>query len=268
MNKIQAMRNRVLALSVGIFLLMATGQGIAQSPAATTQEVVNQKVAAQQKDKSLLDIYGDGGMWMHPILLTSFAAVAVLGFCAVMLRKSRMMPPLLVQELNGMMVGRQVSEAHQLCLSQNSPLAAVMGSALTKANMEQPMFNKQSMEAAAAEALYAEESKMGIWVNYLNVCAQIAPMLGLLGTVVGMIEAFNQLASGKAEPSDLAQGIGVAMITTAGGLLVAIPSMAAYFYFKGQLTIIMTDMQKAASRMLDLFTGEINQDGTRPPAGY
>jgi len=240
----------------------------AQSPAPTTQETVNEKVAAQQKDKSLLDVYGDGGMWMHPILLTSFVAVAVGVFCLVMLRKSRMMPPGLLSDLRQLMVGREVSQAYQLCQSQNNPLASVMEAALAKANFQLPMYNKSSMEAAAAEALYAEETKLGIWVNYLNVCAQIAPMLGLFGTVVGMIEAFNQLAAGKAEPSDLASGIGVAMITTAGGLMVAIPAMAAYFFFKGQLTTIMTDMQKSASRMLDLFTGEINHDGSRPPTGY
>jgi biopolymer transport protein ExbB len=112
--------------------------------------------------------------------------------------------------------------------------------------------DKPAMEAAAAETLYAEETRLSVWVNYLNVCAQIAPMLGLFGTVVGMIESFNLLAAGKAEPSDLANGIGVAMITTAGGLIVAIPAMAAYFWFRGQLTTIFTDMQKKCSQLLDL----------------
>lgn len=236
----------------------------AQAPPPTTQEQVDAKVAQQQKDKSLLDLYTDGGFWMHPILLTSLAAVAVTGFCSIMVRKSRIMPPQLLNDLNNLIIQRHVGQAHQVCLSQNNPLATVMGAALVKANFEAPMFNKTAMESAAAEALGAEEAKLGIWVNYLNVCAQIAPMLGLFGTVVGMIEAFNQLAAGKAEPSDLAGGIGVAMTTTAGGLLVAIPAMALYFYFRGQLTSIMTDLQKSASRMLDLFTGEVNPDGTRP----
>lgn len=235
----------------------------AQTPPPTTQEAAAQKAAAQQKDKSLLDIYADGGMWMHPILLTSLASVALAGFCAVMVRKARIMPPPLVAELNALLLQRQVSQAHQACLAQNNPFATVMAHTLVRANFELPLFNKPAMESAAAEALYAEETKLGIWVNYLNVCAQIAPMLGLFGTVVGMIEAFNQLAAGKAEPSDLAGGIGVAMITTAGGLIVAIPSMALYFFFRGQLTAIMTDMQKQATRLLDLFTGELNPDGTR-----
>ena len=240
----------------------------AQTPAPTTQEAINDKISKQQKDKSLLDIYNDGGVWMHPILLTSLVAVAMIGLSFVLVRRARIIPGPLLAELNQLLAQKQVTQAYQLCLSQNNPLASVMGSALVKANFEMPMYNKSAMEAAAAEALYAEETKLGIWVNYLNVCAQIAPMLGLFGTVVGMIEAFSQLAAGKAEPSDLASGIGVAMITTAGGLMVAIPAMASYFFFRGQLISLMTDLQKSASRMLDLFTGELNADGSRPLTGY
>jgi biopolymer transport protein ExbB len=260
------MNTRLTTALCAAWLLCAAAS--AQTPPPTTQEQINAKVAAQQKDKSLLDIYTAGGFWMHPILLTSLAAVTFTGFCAVMVRKSRIMPPQLLNDLNNLLQQRQVSQAHQVCLAQNNPLASVIGAAVVKANFDAPMFNKPAMEAAAAEALAAEEAKLGIWVNYLNVCAQIAPMLGLFGTVVGMIEAFNQLAAGKAEPSDLAGGIGVAMTTTAGGLLVAIPSMCLYFYFRSQLTSIMTDLQKSASRMLDLFTGELNPDGTRPPTDY
>lgn len=249
---------------LGILLLAFSLPALGQSPAPIAQEAIQEKIKAQQKDKSLLDIYNDGGIWMHPILLTSLAAVAMTGLCIVLVRRGKIMPPALLAELNNLISQRQVTEAYKLCLSQNNPLASVMGAALVKANFELPMYNKSSMEAAAAEALYAEETKIGIYVNYLNVCAQIAPMLGLFGTVVGMIEAFNMLAAGKAEPSDLAGGIGVAMITTAGGLIVAIPAMALYFYFRGQLTTLMTDLQKAASRMLDVFTGELNADGSRP----
>jgi biopolymer transport protein ExbB len=260
------MNTRLTIALCAVWLLCAAAS--AQTPPPTTQEQIDAKVAAQQKNKSLLDIYTGGGFWMHPILLTSLAAVAFTGFCTVMVRKSRIMPPQLLNDLNNLLQQRQVSQAHQVCLAQNNPLASVIAAAVVKANFDAPMFNKPAMEAAAAEALAAEEAKLGIWVNYLNVCAQIAPMLGLFGTVVGMIEAFNQLAAGKAEPSDLAGGIGVAMTTTAGGLLVAIPAMCLYFFFRGQLTSIMTDLQKSASRMLDLFTGEMNPDGTRPPTGH
>lgn len=218
--------------------------------------------------KSLLDYFWAGGIWMYPILACSLAAVGFGAYAAIMVRKARIMPPPLVARLNQMLAERKVTETFRFCQSDPSPLAAVVGAALVKANFNAEMFNKSAMEAAAAEALYTEETKLGVWVNYLNVCAQIAPMLGLLGTVVGMIEAFDQLAAGKAEPSDLASGIGVAMLTTAGGLIVAIPAMSAYFWFRGNLTRIFTDMTRTVSNMLDLFTGEINLLGQRAPTGY
>lgn len=256
---------RVLAVS--LFLLCLLPWPAVSQPAPTTQEVVDARVAAQQVDKSLLDFYQSGGPWMHPIALCSLAAVAFAVFCAIQVRKSRIMPPALVTELNNLMSQRQVSQAFKTCEANTSPLAVIMGAALVKASFERDMFNKPAMESAIADAMNVEETKMMNLVNALNYIGQIAPMLGLLGTVVGMIQSFDSLAAGKSEPSDLAAGIGVAMLTTASGLLVAIPSMAAYFYFRTQLLGIMSDLHKSCSRMLDLFTGEMNPDGSRAPTG-
>jgi len=236
--------------------------------AACTSAAPAQEAAKQPGDKSLLDKYHDGGPWMHPILLTSVAAVAVGALCSVRVRKDAVMPQELLRQLRHLVAHRQVAEAYRLCRMQNNPLATVVGAALGKASFEREMYNKSAMEAAAAEALATEETPLSTLVNYLNVCAQIAPMLGLFGTVVGMIEAFDLLAVGKAEPQDLASGIGVAMITTAGGLIVAIPSMAAYFYFRGTLTNCFTELQKQASFLLDLFTGEKDVEGNPPPAAH
>ena len=97
---------------------------------------------------------------------------------------------------------------------------------------------------------------MMVVVNYLNTFAVLAPMIGLLGTVAGMITSFSALTAGKAEASDLAKGIGEALIATGGGLLLAIPAMFMYFFFRGMVTSNMADVHKALSHMLDLFTGE------------
>ena len=102
-----------------------------------------------------------------------------------------------------------------------------------------------------------------LWVNYLNVFATIGPMLGLLGTVTGMIQSFDMLAAGKSEPSDLAGGIGEAMITTAGGLFVGIPAMFCYFYFRNLLSIVVADIQKRVTFMIDLLSGELKLEGAQ-----
>ncbi len=215
-------------------------------------------------EKSLLDKYNDGGPWMHPILLTSVAMVGFSVLCGMQIRRPALIPPALLATLRQMVAARQVTDAYRLCKSQTSPLARVMEAALLKANFEREGFNKSNMEMAAADAIVHEETRLMVWVNAINICAQIAPMLGLFGTVVGMIEAFDLLAAGRAEPTDLAGGIGVAMITTAGGLIVAIPAMAIYFFFRGRLVAIITEIQKQVGTMLDLFTGEMTPDGHRP----
>ena len=102
-----------------------------------------------------------------------------------------------------------------------------------------------------------EETRQMLWVNYLNVFATLAPMIGLLGTVWGMIESFDQLARGASEPQDLAGGIGKAMSTTAGGLIVGIPAMFFYFFFRNRLTAIVSQIQKDASFAVDVLSGEI-----------
>ena len=105
---------------------------------------------------------------------------------------------------------------------------------------------------------------MMVTVNYLNTLAVLAPMIGLLGTVFGMIHSFGSLAAGHAEASELAKGIGEALVATAGGLLLAIPAMFLYFYFRGMVSANMAEVHAALSHMLDRFTGEAH--GTPPPA--
>ena len=202
---------------------------------------------------------------MHAILLTSIATIALTVLCAIQIRRNVIMPPALLTKLTETLTQRDVQTAYDLARQSPTPLGRAATAMLSKANFNRDMFNKPAMESAAGEAIAAEETKLGIWVNYLNVCAQIAPMLGLFGTVVGMIEAFDRLAMGRSEPQDLAGGIGVAMLTTAGGLIVAIPAIAIYFFFRSQLTNIITDMQKSFAHMLDLFTGEVQPDGQRAP---
>lgn len=215
-------------------------------------------------DKSLLDLYKEGGPIMHLIALCSVAVVSLGSYCFLMFRKAKMMPPALVTALDGLMAQRDLATAYQTCKSTPCVLTNVLSGALTKANFERDMFNKTSMENSIADDCFREESKMMVVVNYLNTFAVLAPMIGLLGTVSGMITSFSALTAGKAEATDLAKGIGEALIATGGGLLLAIPAMFLYFFFRGLLTSNMADIHKALSHMLDLFTGEAH--GNPPSA--
>jgi len=212
--------------------------------------------------KSLLDLYRDGGPIMHLIALCSVSVMALGAYCVVMFRKAKLMPPKVVARLNNLMSQRDLQGAYDYCSANPCLLAHVLAGSLTKANFERDMFNKGAMENSVADDCFRAETKMMVVVNYLNTFAVLAPMIGLLGTVAGMITSFSALTAGKAEATDLAKGIGEALIATGGGLLLAIPSMFLYFFFRGMLTTNMADVHKALSHILDLFTGEAH--GTPP----
>ncbi|CAN5431718.1 hypothetical protein BH09VER1_BH09VER1_30670 [soil metagenome] len=218
--------------------------------------------AGVETNKSLLDLYRSGGPIMHLIALCSVAVMALGTYCAIMYRKSKLMPDALVSHLNNLMTQRELATAYQYGEANPGPLTNALNAALTKANYERDMYNKTAMENAIAEECFRSETKMMVIVNYLNTFAVLAPMIGLLGTVSGMITSFSALVAGKAEATDLAKGIGEALVATGGGLFLAIPSMFLYFFFRGMVSTNMADVHKALSHMLDLFTGEAH--GTPP----
>ena len=201
---------------------------------------------------------------MHLLALCSVAAMALAVFSALTFRKTKMLPPSLVEKLNTLLSHKNLEEAYRCCQTHPGPLTQALGCALTKANYERDMYNKAAMENAVADECFRAETKMMSIVNYLNTLAVLAPMIGLLGTVSGMISSFSALTAGKAEAPDLAKGIGEALVATGGGLLLAIPSMFLYFAFRGLIAANMADVHATLSHMLDRFTGEAH--GTPPPS--
>ena len=220
--------------------------------------------AEEVSSKSVLDLYREGGPVMHLVAFCSIAAVALAVYCGVSFRKRRLLPPAVVASLNELLSRRDLQQAYALCKQHPSPLTHSLASALIKANFERDMYNKTAMENSLADDCFREETKMMVTVNYLNTLAVLAPMIGLLGTVFGMIRSFSSLSSGHSEASELAKGIGEALVATAGGLLLAIPAMFLYFYFRGMVSANMAEVHAALSHMLDRFTGEAH--GTPPPA--
>jgi biopolymer transport protein ExbB len=219
-------------------------------------------------NKSLLDLYREGGPIMHLIALCSVAVVALGAYCSVLFRKGKLMPPNVVGHLNTVMSQRDLQAAYDYCHANPCLLTQILAGSLTKANFERDMYNKPAMENSVADDCFRAETKMMVIVNYLNTFAVLAPMIGLLGTVAGMITSFSALTAGKAEATDLAKGIGEALIATGGGLLLAIPAMFLYFFFRGMLTTNMADVHKSLSHMLDLFTGEAHGASPAPPPAY
>ncbi len=228
---------------------------------APTAVSAQNDAAPTVKTKTLLDLYNQGGFLMHPILLCSIGTIAVCAYCLLQINPKKMAPKSQFDALSHFMRVRDPNSAYELCQNNPNALANTTAAALLKVNFERELANKVSMEQAAAETLNTEETRLMIWVNYLNVFATIAPMLGLLGTVTGMISSFDQLAAGKSEPQDLAGGIGQAMITTAGGLITGIPAMFFYFYFRNKLMVAINDIQRNVTFLIDVLSGELKLEG-------
>jgi biopolymer transport protein ExbB len=244
----------VLALTALACLAPLTVRAQPGAPAAETTK-------PPPKDKTLLDTFNAGGPFMWPILLCSIGTAAVAVYCFLHINGNKLMPKAQVEAVGQFMQARDAGGAYALCHNAPNMFSNTMAAALLKVNFEKENANKASMEQAAAETLANEETKLNLWVNYLNVFATIGPMLGLLGTVTGMIASFDMLAIGKSEPADLAGGIGEAMITTAGGLIVGIPAMFLYFFFRNALAIQIANIQKRVTFMLDLLSGELKIQG-------
>lgn len=243
------------AAAVAALLWLAAPQATAQDeppPAAAGEQAL-----PEVESRSALSYYTGGGPLMHFLLLCSVGTIAAATYCFINVNGRKMMPKNLMNTLVRQMQERDVTNAYNLCNDNPNPFTRVVSAALLKINFERDQANKASMEQAAGETLDQEETKQMLWVNYLNVFATIAPMLGLLGTVTGMIGAFDQLAAGRAEPNDLAGGIGTAMLTTAGGLVVGIPAMFFYFFFRNRLMSITAEIQKNTTFLIDILSGEV-----------
>ena len=242
-------------IAVALFMIcmsiapqLANAQGAAPPPAVKVE------------NKSLLDLYTKGGWVMHAIALTSVGVIAVIAFCAVRIKGKTMLPAALQSSLDTALSNQDVAKALQLCESDPSSLSHVIRETLTKAGAGVEVYSKADLEAAAAETIFHEETRYMLWVNMLNAFAAVAPMIGLLGTVSGMIGSFDQLAAGASKPSDFAGGIGEAMITTAAALIVAIPSMLAYFVFKNMLQSLVSQLAHSSSTLINRFvSGPIYQ---------
>ena len=255
-------RSRLAAVLLTAFFsafLLVAPVLMAQADGEAETELPSESVSA-------LDLYNQGGGFMHILLVCSIGTIAVAVYCFIQISRKKMAPQGLVDRVNASMASRDVGTAYSICESSSCSYGRVLAGALLKVNFDRDLANKASMMDAAAEALDEEEHRQMVWVNYLNIFATLAPMIGLLGTVWGMIEAFDKLATTSGDAKQLAGGIKIAMVTTAGGLLVGIPAMFFYFFFRDKLQGVMTTVQKHASFAIDILSGEIRLQGAAAEA--
>jgi biopolymer transport protein ExbB len=156
----------------------------------------------------------------------------------------------------------RVRSAIELAASHPSYLGRMMAYSLPNIDATRPEdLGREYVEDAIADFTINENRKSMTWVNYISLVAQAAPMLGLLGTVIGMVQAFGILgATGQADPAQLAGSISVALLTTMWGLITAIPSLLAYFFFKNRVSGLVADCHHTAEDLINASLQTVNAD--------
>jgi biopolymer transport protein ExbB len=184
---------------------------------------------------------------MLPLILLAVVATAIIIERFWSLRRKEVLPPGLGEEVREWARGRQLDPSHIDVLRRNSPLGELLAAALDVRYRPRELI-KERVEDVGRHVMHQLERFM----NTLGSIASVGPLLGLLGTVIGMIEMFLKiLTTGVGDVNQLAGGIGKALICTATGLVVAIPALMFHRYFRGVIAAYVVEMEKQAIALLD-----------------
>ena len=193
-----------------------------------------------------------GGITMYPIILLSVIALAVFLERLISLRKEKYVPKAFYEQLVSLLKKKNINEAVEVCKANKSALARISENIIT--NTDLPL---SRLLEVAEESGRSEVSKLDKFLPSLQTIVAIAPLLGLLGTVLGMIKIFDVIAlQGTGSAEALSSGIAEALITTAAGLVVAIPAQIFYFIAKARADAIGAALEKASSEVMNLLFKE------------
>lgn len=198
----------------------------------------------------MFSIIQAAGWPIWPLLLCSIVALTLIIERLSSLRAARVSPPRLLDEVVSVTRAHLPGADVVNKLADNSILGTVLATGL-RTVIADPRLNEAVLRSSFESAGRAAVHRMERYLNALGTIASAAPLLGLLGTVIGMIEIFgSQAPTGGSNPALLAHGISVALYNTAFGLMVAIPSLMFYRYFRGQIAAYTLEMEQAAERMV------------------
>ncbi len=193
-----------------------------------------------------------GGWLMLPIILSSVIAFAIIGERFWSLQHKRIAPRHLVGQVWQWHKSATLDDEHIDALTNNSPLGRILAAGLVNRNHPRDIM-KEAIEETGRQVVMELER----YLNTLGTIASVTPLLGLLGTVIGMIKVFAAITThGVGNPGVLAGGISEALITTAAGLSVAIPSLIFYRFFRGRVDELVLVMEEEALKIVDVMHGD------------
>ncbi len=220
--------------------------------------------SAMAAEKNALDrfIFDGGILTIFIVAVGLLSLISLTVFNLMNLTKAKYAPDDLKAALMDHMVNCRVRSAIELAASHPSYLGRMMAYSLPNIDATQPEdLGRERIEDAIADFSINETRKQMTFINLISLVAQSAPMLGLFGTVFGMIDAFGTLAeNNSADPSQLAGSISIALLTTMWGLVVAILALFAYFFFKNRFNSLVADCHGTAENLLNASIQTVNAD--------
>jgi biopolymer transport protein ExbB len=203
----------------------------------------------------VLELVKAGGWLMWPIIACSVIAMAIVVDRLWAYRRRKVLPSNLVAQIWQLHQNKQLTSAHIATVRKKSELGRILAAGLMNRTHSREVM-KQAIEEEGRQVVHELER----YLNTLGTIANISPLLGLLGTVIGMIKVFAAITSaGVGNPSVLAGGISEALITTAAGLSVAIPALIFHRYLSGRVDRIVVQMEEQALKMVDVMHGDREQ---------
>ncbi|QQD21400.1 MotA/TolQ/ExbB proton channel family protein [Venatoribacter cucullus] len=200
----------------------------------------------------MLEIIQSGGWMMVPIIICSILAVAITFERFWTLRAAKIAPPELLARVWGWMKNNQLDSTRIKELRSTSPLGRVLAAGLINSRHGRQIM-KESIEEVASHEIHLMER----YLNALGTVAAVAPLMGLLGTVFGMIQVFSEImAQGTGQANLLAGGISEALVTTAAGLVVGIPALIAHRMLQRRVDEIVVFMEQEAIKLVDVLHGD------------
>jgi len=197
-----------------------------------------------------------GGWLMVPIILCSVAALAIVAERFWALQSEKIAPRNLVAGIWKLHQDGKLNNQHIEQLHKSSPLGRILAAGLVNINHDR-LVMKEVIEESGRQVV----SELERYLNTLGTIASITPLLGLLGTVIGMIKVFSAItAHGVGDPTVLAGGISEALITTAAGLSVAIPSLMFYRHLRGKVDLLVLKMEEESLKLVEVIHGEREAD--------
>ena len=202
----------------------------------------------------MYEIVKAGGWLMLPIIACSIVALAITIERFWTLQKERVTPKYLAAKIWQWSKDGKLDENRILQIRKSSPLGRILAAGLLNQNYDREIM-KESIEETGRHVAY----ELQRFLNTLGTIAAISPLLGLLGTVIGMIQVFSVITNvGVGDPGELAGGISKALITTAAGLTVAIPSLFFVRYFRRKVDGLIVGMEEEAIKLVEVMHGERN----------